>query len=448
MRGWAKGPRFSPMTQKITLPLQRSMRIRRPGLWVSLGAGALALGVVGVIGPARLIAQIEGDRGIAPVLNTGDIEVSGVAVNTTGKSAAEARAAGWKEAYRLAWAKVNGPALDDGSLSAMVTRVSVQNEQVGPHRYIATLGISFDRAKAAQFVAGGGGGQRSAPMLVIPVLYAGGTAQVYEIKGVWQRAWAEFRTGASAVDYVRPSGAGGDSLLITAGQPGRRSRLWWRGLLDQYGASDVLIPEARLERQWPGGPIMGTFNARYGPDNRHLASFTLTAADEGEVPTMMTQAVQQMDRLYADALQHGGLRSDGVSIDHPAVDPGLASVIAAGERAAAVQAAAARGPVADGVGDGVSATATPVAGPVTPEATSLSVQFSSPDARSVDAALSALRGTSGVASASTSSIAIGGTSVMRVSYAGSIVQLAAALREHGWQVTVGSGALRIRRAEP
>jgi len=113
-----------------------------------------------------------------------------------------------------------------------------------------------------------------------------------------------------------------------------------------------------------------------------------------------------------------------------------------------VQAAAARGPVADGVGDGVSATATPVAGPVTPEATSLSVQFSSPDARSVDAALSALRGTSGVASASTSSIAIGGTSVMRVSYAGSIVQLAAALREHGWQVTVGSGALRIRRAEP
>ena len=424
------------------------MRIHRPGLWVSLGAGALALGVVGAIGPARLIAQIEGDRGIAPVLNTGDIEVGGLTVNTTGKTAQEAREAGWTAAYRLAWAKVNGPALDDGSLSAMVTRVSVQNEQIGPHRYIATLGVSFDRARAAQFVAGGSGGQRSAPMLVIPVLYSGGTAQVYEIKGVWQRAWAEFRTGASAVDYVRPSGAGGDSLLITAGQPGRRSRLWWRGLLDQYGASDVLMPGARLERQWPGGPIIGTFNARYGPDNRHLATFTLTAADEGEIPAMMAQAVQQMDHLYSDALQHGGLRSDGgLSIDHPAVDPGLASVIAAGERAAAAQAAA-RAPVADALGDGVTATGTPSAAAALPEATVLSVQFASPDARSVDAALSAMRGTSGVGSASTSSIAIGGTSVMRVSYVGSIAQLAAALREHGWQVTVGSGALRIRRAEP
>ena len=446
MRGWAKGRRFPPMTQILPLPLPRLTRPNR-AIWVAAGVGLLCAGVVGGIGPARLIAQIEGDRGIAPVLNTGDIEVTGVQVNATGKTAQEARAEGWKAAYRAAWAKVNGPALGDGELSAMVTRVSVQNEQIGPHRYIATLGVSFDRARAAGFVAGGSGGQRSAPMLVIPVLISGGAGQVYEIKGAWQRAWAEFRTGASAVDYVRPSGAGGDSLLITAGQPGRRSRLWWRGLLDQYGASDVLMPEARLERQWPGGPIVGTFNARYGPDNRHLAAFTLTAADESELPAMLTQAVQQMDRLYSGAVQSGQLRADGISIDHPAVDPGLASVIAAGERAAAAEAAA-RVPVADSTGDAVTASGAPLASPVAAEATSVSVQFASPDARSVDAALAGVRGTSGVASASTSSIAIGGTSVMRVSYNGSIAQLAAALRERGWQVTVGSGALRIRRNEP
>jgi hypothetical protein len=46
---------------------------------------------------------------------------------------------------------------------------------------------------------------------------------------------------------------------------------------------------------------------------------------------------------------------------------------------------------------------------------------------------------------STSSIAIGGTSVMRVSFAGDLSALAAALRGRGWQVTQGSNALAISR---
>ncbi len=76
---------------------------------------------------------------------------------------------------------------------------------------------------------------------------------------------------------------------------------------------------------------------------------------------------------------------------------------------------------------------------------SYTVQFASPDAGAVDAALGAVRGAAGVRGAATSSIAIGGTSVMRVSFAGDLDALAAALRARGWQVTVGSNALSIRR---
>ena len=72
-------------------------------------------------------------------------------------------------------------------------------------------------------------------------------------------------------------------------------------------------------------------------------------------------------------------------------------------------------------------------------------QFASPDARAVDAALAAVRGVSGVQSAATSSIAIGGTSVMRVTIGGDLNDLAAALRARGWQVSAGSNALSIRR---
>jgi hypothetical protein len=80
-------------------------------------------------------------------------------------------------------------------------------------------------------------------------------------------------------------------LILTAGQPGRRSRTWWRHVLDQFGAADVIMPEARLERQWPGGPVRGVFTARYGPDNQFIESFTLTANDEAGVPKMLAEAV-------------------------------------------------------------------------------------------------------------------------------------------------------------
>jgi hypothetical protein len=224
-------------------------------------------------------------------------------------------------------------------------------------------------------------------MLVVPVLYSGGVAQVYEVRGAWQKAWAEFHTGASAIDYIRPQGSGGDSLLITAGQPGRRSRIWWRGLLDRFGASDVLMPEARLERQWPGGPVKGTFTARFGPDNDYLDSFTLTASDEGQVPAMLAQAIGRFDQIFTQALTNGKLRPDPtLSIDHPTIDPGLSQLIAAGRAAEAQQAAA----QARAEADALAAQPVPVAPTPEPkpQATSLTVQFASPDAAAVDQALS------------------------------------------------------------
>ncbi len=59
--------------------------------------------------------------------------------------------------------------------------------------------------------------------------------------------------------------------------------------------------------------------------------------------------------------------------------------------------------------------------------------------------LAFVRSAPGVRGAATSSIAIGGTSVMRVSFAGDIAPLAAALRARGFQVTQAGSALVIRR---
>jgi hypothetical protein len=425
----------------------RRLIARRP-LAVLAGAGVLALAAgLAVVGPARLIAQVEGDRGIAPVITTGDIEINGVQVDVQGKTAVEARQAGWREAYKQAWAKAGGPEMGADAIENLVSAVVVESEEIGPHRYRASLGVVFDRGRAAGFLAGHGptGGLRSAPMLVIPVLYSGGVAQVYEMRTPWQKAWAEFHTGASAIDYIRPQGSGGDSLLITAGQPGRRSRIWWRALLDQFGASDVLMPEARLERQWPGGPVKGTFTARYGPDNVFLDSFTLTASDEGQVPAMLNQAIGRFDQIFTQALTDGKLRPDPtLSVDHPAIDPGLEQLIAAGRAAQAAAAAAQERAAAAALAEQTAPTPAPTP-EAKPQASALTVQFASPDAAAVDQALGGVRGAKGVESAATTSIAIGGTSVMRVTFAGSAAELAALLRARGWQVSVSSGTLRIHR---
>ncbi|MFN5904128.1 MAG: heavy-metal-associated domain-containing protein, partial [Novosphingobium sp.] len=289
-----------------------------PRRW-RLGPTATLLGVLGLalslalvaIGPQRLIAQVEGDRGIIPLANSPDIHITGIDVEATGSSAEEARLNGWKLAQKKAWEKAGGPAMAEGVIESMVAAIVVEQEQVGPRRYIARLGVVFDRQRAGQYIGGKGGTRgSSAPLLVIPVLRSGGTAQVFEVRGAWQAAWATFQSGTSPIDYVRPSGAGGESLLLTAGQPQRRSRAWWRNVLDQFNAADVIVPEARLERQWPGGPVRGTFTARFGPDNKFLQSFTLAANDEAGVPKMLAEAVVRLDAIYAGALAEGLLKPD------------------------------------------------------------------------------------------------------------------------------------------
>ncbi len=285
------------------------------GKWLKIAAIGLPLALVtgGIV-----IAQIEGPkRGINPIASNGDFEVTNVSVNVTGDNAQEARQKGWEEAQRLAWsalwAKTHGSAgatLSDSTLDGIVAAIVVEEEQIGPRRYVAKLGVLFDRARAGQLLGVQGITRRSAPLLILPITYSAGAPTVFEQRTFWQASWAKFRTAESTIDYVRPSGGGGESLLLNAGQIDRRGRNWWRTILDQFGAADVIFPIARIERQWPGGPVVGHFSARYGPDSKFLGAFTLRVPSSKGIPAMMDQAVTKMDELFRSALASGRLRAD------------------------------------------------------------------------------------------------------------------------------------------
>ena len=268
-----------------------------------------------------LVAQMEsGDRGILPIDSSTTLEITGIKVDVSGKDANSARFAGWRiaqrEGFKQLWARMHkrpaseAPNLPDSTLDSLVSSISVQNERIGPNRYMATLGILFDRARAGELLGVAGQARRSAPLLLIPLTVSGGTMTSVELRNAWQRAWAEFRTSQSPIDYVRISGMGIDPLLINAAQTARPGRGWWRNIIDLYGAADVLVAEVQLRRLYPGGPTSGTFIGYVGPDRQPLGTFTLRAENGNQLDEMMALGVQRMDALFTRALAAGMLQPD------------------------------------------------------------------------------------------------------------------------------------------
>ncbi len=412
--------------------------LRHLPLAFAVGA-ALALALAAA---AALFAQVSGERGIQPVASSSDIEVTGIEVDVRGDTPEQARANGWREAQRLAWAKLNGPAIPDSRLDSLLAAIVVEEESLSAHRYIAKLGVIFDRQRAGALLGAGGARARSAPMLLLPVMHSGGTYTMFETRNAWQRAWAEHQFGTSQIDYVRPSGAGGESLLLTYGQTGRRSRVWWNTVLDQFSAADVLVPVARLDWQYPGGPVSGQFTARYGPDNRFLGSFSLRANNPDQLPAMLDQAVERFNGIFIRALANGTLRPDPtLALDNLELSPEILALLDAASRAESAETA----PVTDRAAVPDVNIPTQPALDLPPAAANITVQIATPDAQAFDRALGAMRAVPGVGGVTVTSTAIGGSSVLRISFAGDLAGLAAALRARGWQVVEGNGALAISR---
>jgi len=381
----------------------------------------LLVAVAGIAG--ALYAQLEtGDRGILPLDSSNTLEIGGIHVDVGGADAQSARYAGWRMAqrqgFKALWAKMHNapisqaPTLPDGTLDQIVSSINVEREQIGPNRYIADLGIQFDRSKAAAFLGVEGvQAERSVPMLLIQVLVTGGTATTVELRNAWQRTWAQFRTAQSPIDYVRVSGMNADPMLLTAAQTTRPGRGWWRALLEMYGATDILVAEVQLQRLYPGGPARGRFIARHGPDNEIIGGFTLTAPNGDAIPAMLAQGAQRIDQLYAQALAAGRLSRDpSLDLPPPPVLPMLPEV-------------------------------KPV---VVNQFNSYQVQVTGKNVNFYNFAMAHLRTLPGVQSATPQQINPGGTSYILVQFKGDISQLAAGLSGRGWITDFAGTVVRIR----
>ena len=370
-------------------------------------------------------AQMEsGDRGIAPIDSSGTLEVTGIKVDVSGRDAQAARYEGWRlaqrQGFKVLWAKTHGrpvseaPTVPDSTLDGLVSSIVVQSEEIGPTRYIAELGVLFDRARSSELLGIGGNVRRSVPMLLIPVMVTGGTATTVELRNPWQRAWAEFRASESPIDYVRVTGTGIDPLLVNAGQVERPGRGWWRNIIDLYGAADVVVAQVQFQRAYPGGPASARFVGFHGPDREPIGSFTISGPAGVSALQIMREGVNRMDAMFTRALQSGRLIRD-TSLDIPLPPPPPPEEI-------------------------IEETAP---APTAQRVWSYQVQIVSPDVNVYNFAMAHLRTTPGVEGIAVVNVFPGGVSYVNVTYRGEIGNLRSALVARGWAVSQTGYVLRM-----
>jgi hypothetical protein len=358
--------------------------------------------------------------------------IGGIDVDVAGPNAQAARLAAFRIAQRKAWpqlwSRLTGgpeaaaPRLTDSQLDGMVSGIESQGERFSQTRYLARLGVVFDRSRAAAYLGATGAGLHSPPMLLLPMITDGGAAKIYQAKTPWAAAWARFRETVTPVDYVLASGSAGDNMLLTGWQVHRPDRDSWRNILTRFDTVQVLTAEARLTRAWPGGPITALFIARAGPDAAELGRFTLTTASPDGLDAMFDTAVRQIDDIYAGALRDGRLQSE------PDLAQELAPLISTGPLIGAA-------PVASDASDGAVAA-------------TLEVAIVTPDAASATAYEAQLRATPGVTSVTTTSLSLGGTSQLLLGYNVSRDALNYALDGKGLRLVTANGQTILRRRLP
>jgi hypothetical protein len=139
---------------------------------------------------------------------------------------------------------------------------------------------------------------------------------------------------------------------------------------------------------------------------------------------MLNEGIRRLDLIYTQAFQQGLIRPDPTLV---IIQPPLPQLPPEEQTEATIP---------EEMGAQVPTIAT----------TTFNVQVSTPDAGAVQQAEVSVSRANGVTSAITTSLALGGTSLMRVTFTGDAAAFQAALQAQGWQVqVVGGTTLRISR---
>ncbi|HLZ67259.1 MAG TPA: DUF2066 domain-containing protein [Aliidongia sp.] len=232
----------------------------RPG---PLGAAAFALAVL-------LQTQPAGAAGFPPAFVVADVPV-----DATAQSAVQAREAarlqGEQKAFRQLLERLTAktdwprlPQLSDEQITNLMQDFEVKDEHSSSVRYLASYTYRFSPNGVRKLLRGAHltiTELASKPVVIVPVLQAGGTTKLWDDPNPWRAAWAAANGKAGLVPWTLPVGDLADVAALDAPDAARPTPDQLQALAKHYEGGDVVIATAV-----PGNDGIGVTVARYTPD--------------------------------------------------------------------------------------------------------------------------------------------------------------------------------------
>ena len=186
--------------------------------------------------------------------------VSDISVDVTADTAAAARARAFRRGQRAALTSLlrrltlrddrsRLPPVDNERLDFMVQALEVADEKTSNVRYLATMTVTFKPPEVRRLLREAGIGfaeSTSKPVLVLPVMQAGGVLVLWDDPNEWRDAWSQLSLSGGLVPLIVPVGDLSDIADVDAAQATEGDPLRLSAIASRYGAGDVLVAVATL----------------------------------------------------------------------------------------------------------------------------------------------------------------------------------------------------------
>jgi hypothetical protein len=254
--------------------------------------------------------------------NAAEIAVYGIEVDVTASDAVTARAnavvAGQRTALAKALAMVAAgtdvarlPALTDSQITDMVADYAVESERSSTVRYIGRLAFSFRADAIRDYLQQNGiayAASASPPVLVLPVMLAGGKELLWEGGNDWLAFWAQHAPPAGLVGLVVPKGDQADTAAIAADDAVAGDATKLQALAQRYGVSDVLVAMVKPDASGPG---LALETRRYGVAGAAGGFQDHVAGDGADPGIAYTEAAERISQqLQQDWIDQNRISSD------------------------------------------------------------------------------------------------------------------------------------------
>lgn len=243
----------------------------------------------------------------------GAFVVSGISVDQTAASAAQAREAavaeGQRKGLQLLFERLvpaaqqsRLPRLSNAQIADLVQSFEVENERVSSVRYIGTLRFRFRPDDIRSLLRDSGiafSEQTSRPLVVLPIMWREGRAMLWEDGNTWRTAWGQTARAEGLVPLIAPLGDLADIGAITADQATKGEAAAVARIAQRYDAGGALIPVA----QFDGGEqaILNVSVTRaIGGEVERLFSETIVARPGEDTGQFLIRAAADTSRLVQE----------------------------------------------------------------------------------------------------------------------------------------------------